>query len=109
MTELGGRCPYDIIIFDVPSYPGDGHIEIMKHSNVNFLVYSRLPNEKHKTYYRFLKTDGINNIYDVANFTNTGDNPIPEAEGIFSRHPENFWNAIDRLCKTVGEQNEISN
>ncbi|MCK5759475.1 MAG: AAA family ATPase [Clostridiales bacterium] len=109
MTELGSRCPYDIIIFDIPSYPGDGHLEIMKYANRNFLVYSLLTNEKHKVYHRFLKSSGVNNIYDVANFTDTGDNSIPEAEGIFNRHPENFWSAIDRLCKTVGEKNEISN
>lgn len=109
MTEICTRCPYDIVVFDVPSYPGEGHIEIMKHSSKNFLVYSPLPDEKHKVYHRFLNECGVNNIFGVANYTDKGDNPIPEAEGIFSRHPENFWRAIDRLCKTAGEKNEISN
>ena len=38
MTELSRSCPYDIVIFDIPSYPGDGHIEIMKHANWNEIL-----------------------------------------------------------------------
>ena len=109
MTEMSGGCPYEIIVFDIPSYPGEGHIEIMKHVNRNFLLHSLLPDEKHRVYRRFLESAGVNNICDVANFTDAGDNSVPKAEGIFNRHPENFWSAIDSLCRSIGEKNESSN
>lgn len=108
VAELRSGCPYDIIIFDIPSYPGEGHLELMKRSNNNFLLYSLLPDEKHRVYRSFLESNGINNIYDVANFTDSGENAIPESEGIFSRNPENFWSAVRKICKTLGEINEIS-
>lgn len=109
MTEIKKGCCYDVILFDMSSYPGDGQIEIMKRASGTFLVYKKNPDDKHNAFRRFLVSGGVNNITDVANFSNNGKNPVPESEGIFTQNPPKFWNAVNDLCKFTEVNNEISN
>ena len=109
MNQLNESRAYDAIVFDIPSYPGNGHIEILKRADAKFIVYSRESDERHLNFRRYLEKQGVAGIIDVANFTQTGEFHIPEAEDIFQSHPMAFWKAIDGLCKTAGEKHEISN
>ncbi len=106
MDHVKSGCMYDVIVFDVPSYPGEGHIEVMRHAGKNFLIYSCEPDEKHSAFRKFLEDKGVNYIVSVANFTDSGENSIPRAESIFSSHPEDFWDSIAGLCKAVEENND---
>lgn len=97
---------YEKVVFDIPSYPGEGHIEIMKGAGVNLLIYINGPDEKHQKFLGLLKQSGINNIIEVANLTQNGENSIPKADNIFSAHPTVYWESIARLCR-VAEGNDV--
>ena len=100
---------YDSIVFDIPSYPGEGHIEIMKQAVKNLLIYSGEPDNKHSAFRKFLEAKGVNHIIDVTNFSGSGENPVPRADDIFSTHPEAFWKAVSKLCELPEGKNEKRN
>lgn len=108
MAEINKGCCYDVILFDMSSYPGEGQIEIMKKAGRTFLVCKKNPDEKHNAFRRFLVLAGVDNIIDVSNFSEDGKNRIPEAEGIFTQTPLKFWSAIDDLCKFTEVKDDIS-
>jgi len=109
MTEISKSCCYDVIVFDMPSCPDEGLIEIMKKSNRTFLVFKENPDDRHNAFRRFLVSGGVNYISDVANFSGTCKNQVPKAEGIFTHNPPDFWGALNDLCKFSEVNNEHSN
>ena len=98
--------PYDAVVFDIPSYPGEGHIEIMRQAVKNLLIYSGEPDNKYSEFRKFLEIKGVNHIINVANFSGPGENSVPRADGIFSTHPEAFWKAVNKLCELPEGKNE---
>lgn len=109
MEGIVNNCPYNTVVFDIPSYPGEGHIEIMKYSHRNFIVLPGPSDEKYNAYQTFIKSNGVGSIVEVNNFSNEGENPIPRVLDIFTARPLEFWNAIAGLCFLSEEKYENSN
>ena len=89
---------YDMLVMDMPSYPAEGHLDLMKSAGCNLVIKQEGLSQRHKAYKKYLESMGISITAEVVNFSEEGEYQIPEAEDIFNTMPIGFWNSIKQLC-----------